>query len=204
MEERVRPNGDWTKQYRLAVGLYVMRGSQILILERATGMMIGFWTIPGGIVDPGETPPEAATRELLEETGLLPTGPLWLVTAVPLKGYGTDLLTLAYACRCDAGAVQLSHEHSGWHWFDPAAYRATHLSDAEMERWRRSSDADAFNVLGHRDGLDAFLRWRNQSDFSASAPRRPLVWARWWTAVKVFENRGLSRLCPCHVFSRDA
>lgn len=162
MEETVCPNRDWTKHYRLAAGVYAMRGSQILMLERAKGMMTGFWSVPGGLVDPGETPREAATRELLEEAGLIPTGPLWLVTAVPLKGYGMDLLSLRYACRCDEGTVQFSDEHSGWHWFEPAVYRPTHLSDAEVERWRRSSDADAFNVLRNRDGLDDFLHWRNQ------------------------------------------
>lgn len=47
---------DWTKQYRLAAGVYAMRGGQILMLERARGMMTGFWSVPGGIVDPGETP----------------------------------------------------------------------------------------------------------------------------------------------------
>lgn len=68
---------DWTKQYRLAAGVYAMRGSTILMLERAAGMMQGFWSIPAGIVDPGETPQEAAARELFEEAGLTPTGPLW-------------------------------------------------------------------------------------------------------------------------------
>ena len=150
---------DWTKRYRLAAGVYAMRGSDILMLERAAGMMIGFWSIPGGIVDPGETPQEAAARELFEEAGITPTGPLWLVAAVHLKGYGMDLLSLRYACPCDAGDVRLSHEHSGWQWCDPAVYRTTHLSDAEVERWRRSSEPDAFNVRSNRDGLDAFLRW---------------------------------------------
>ena len=162
MAEEVGAHQDWTKRYRLAAGVYAMRGSQILMLERAQGMMIGFWSIPGGIVDPGETPRQAAAREFLEEAGLIPTGPLWLVTAVALQGYGMDLLSLRYACHCDEGAVQLSHEHSGWQWFEPAAYRAAHLSDAEVARWRQSSDAAAFNVLRNRDGLDDFLRWCEQ------------------------------------------
>jgi 8-oxo-dGTP pyrophosphatase MutT (NUDIX family) len=64
------------------------------MLEWVAGMMIGFWCVPGGIVDPGETPQEAAARELWEEAGLRPTGPLWLVIAVLLQGYGMHLLSL--------------------------------------------------------------------------------------------------------------
>jgi 8-oxo-dGTP diphosphatase len=159
MEDTGGAERDWTKPYRLVAGVYAMRGLQILILERARGMMTGFWSVPGGFVDPGETPKEAAARELFEETGLTPTGPLWLVTAVPLKGYGMDLLSLRYACECDAGDVRLSHEHSGWNWVEPATYRATHVSDAAAARWRQSSPDDAFNVLSNRDGLDDFLHW---------------------------------------------
>jgi 8-oxo-dGTP diphosphatase len=159
MDNRGSAEHDWTKQYRLVAGVYAMRDGHILMLERAKGMMIGFWIVPGGHVDPGETPQEAAARELFEEAGLTPTGPLWLVTAVPLKGYGMDLLSLRYACQCDAGDVRLSHEHSGWSWVEPAAYRTTHVSDAAVERWRQSSHDDAFNVLSNRNGLDDFLRW---------------------------------------------
>jgi 8-oxo-dGTP diphosphatase len=161
MEDQAGSERDWTKRYRLAAGVYAMRGRQMLMLERAAGMMIGFWSVPGGLVDPGETPQEAAARELFEEAGISPTGPLWLVTAVPLKGYGMDLLSLRYACWCEAGDVRLSHEHSGWRWVDPAVYRATHLSHTAAERWRQSSHDDALNVLSNRDGLDDFLRWRN-------------------------------------------
>ena len=109
---------DWTKQYRLVAGVYAMRDGHILMLERARGMMIGFWSVPGGHVDPGETPQEAAARELFEEAGLTPTGPLWLVTAVPLKGYGMDLLSLRYACasatRAMCGSVTSTPAGVGW------------------------------------------------------------------------------------------
>jgi 8-oxo-dGTP pyrophosphatase MutT (NUDIX family) len=162
MDVERHPERDWTKPYRLATGVYAMRGNQILMLERAKGMMLGFWSVPGGMVDPGETPLEAAVRELHEESGLVPTGPLWLVTVVPLQGYGLNLLSLRYACRCDTGTVQISHEHSDWGWFDPTTYRDTHLSATEVDRWERASTADAFNVLSNRDGLNAFLRWQTQ------------------------------------------
>ena len=151
---------DWTQRYRLVAGVYAMRGSQILILERAAGMMHGFWSVPGGHVDPGETPEQAAVRELFEEAGIAPTGPLWLVATVPLKGYGMDLLSIRYACECNAGEARLSHEHSGSAWLEPETYRAIHLSAEVEAQWGQSAAEDAFNVRSNRDGLDAFLRWR--------------------------------------------
>ncbi len=99
-------------------------------------------------------------RELYEEAGIRPAGPVRLLTAVPLQGYGMHPLSLRYVCRCDDGDVRLSHEHSDWAWTDPRIYRATHLSDAEIVRWGRSSPEEAFNVWHNRNGLDDYLRWR--------------------------------------------
>lgn len=45
-----------------------------ILVERADGRG---WALPGGHIDPGESPVEAAVRELAEETGLAPTGLTW-------------------------------------------------------------------------------------------------------------------------------
>ncbi len=43
---------------------------QLLLIQRDREPFQGFWAIPGGFIDMNETLEEAATRELLEETGL--------------------------------------------------------------------------------------------------------------------------------------
>jgi ADP-ribose pyrophosphatase YjhB (NUDIX family) len=46
-----------------------MRDGHILMLERARGMMMGFWSVSGGFVDPGETPEEGAVGRVPELYG---------------------------------------------------------------------------------------------------------------------------------------
>ncbi len=44
---------------------------KVLLAERtARQVAAGYWEIPGGKIDPGETPPQAAARELFEEIGI--------------------------------------------------------------------------------------------------------------------------------------
>ncbi len=52
----------------------VRRGETYLLLRRREGRYLGGqWDIPGGTVEPGETPAEAAARECREEAGLRAT-----------------------------------------------------------------------------------------------------------------------------------
>jgi 8-oxo-dGTP diphosphatase len=55
---------------RVGVGAIVIHDSRILLVKRASAPGKGFWAIPGGLVELGETVREAAEREILEETGI--------------------------------------------------------------------------------------------------------------------------------------
>jgi len=55
----------------VAVGVLRAPDGRVLLAERqADKDAAGFWELPGGQVDPGESPAQAASRELLEEVGV--------------------------------------------------------------------------------------------------------------------------------------
>lgn len=52
------------------MGAVVFRGSDVLLIERGKPPLMGWWTLPGGLVEAGERLESAVVREVLEETGL--------------------------------------------------------------------------------------------------------------------------------------
>ncbi|MFP4392963.1 MAG: NUDIX hydrolase [Desulfohalobiaceae bacterium] len=55
---------------RLGIGALVLHGGQVLLVRRGTAPAMGQWSIPGGMVELGESLQQAAEREILEETGI--------------------------------------------------------------------------------------------------------------------------------------
>lgn len=55
---------------RLGVGVLVLRGDQVLLVQRARPPQAGLWALPGGAVRLGESLRAAAEREVREETGV--------------------------------------------------------------------------------------------------------------------------------------
>ncbi|HPT26354.1 MAG TPA: NUDIX hydrolase [Bryobacteraceae bacterium] len=54
----------------LGVGAVVFRGEDVLLIERGKPPLMGWWTVPGGMVEVGERLEQAVVREVSEETGL--------------------------------------------------------------------------------------------------------------------------------------
>ena len=75
---------------------------RVLLVRRADD---GRWAMPGGWVDPGETPEQAVVREVAEETGLRVSGPRLLHTEQrPASVHYT------FGCNLDGGDLRTSDE----------------------------------------------------------------------------------------------
>ena len=56
------------------VSVLVQKRTKYLLIRRGKEPFRGCWSLPGGSVEKGETPEQAARRELAEETGLRAAG----------------------------------------------------------------------------------------------------------------------------------
>ena len=118
-------------RYALSTVIYAERpDGTILLMQRAEGTaMAGQHFMPGGLVDPGEHPYDAAARELREETGLEFSGPMTMVGCYPMWVYGQDMLQLSFRGPVEGDVVQ-SHEHTDHRWVDPNEMTGLFADDA--------------------------------------------------------------------------
>lgn len=55
---------------RGAASAAIFRGEDVLLIQRGKGALKGYWSLPGGHIEPGERARVAALREVREETGI--------------------------------------------------------------------------------------------------------------------------------------
>jgi dATP pyrophosphohydrolase len=110
------------------VDLYVLRGAgpslECLVLRRAPGGRCpGSWETVHGHIEPGETPPEAARRELAEETGLAPERLYNLSRVETFYQHRLDevaLVPVFAAFVAPDATVRTGVEHDRFEWLRPA------------------------------------------------------------------------------------
>ena len=109
----------------LAVSAAIVRAGQVLLVRRARPPAAGLFSLPGGVVELGETLEEALVREVREETGLTiePVGLAGFRETIVRDGDARierHFVILPFAARWRAGEVELNEELSEARWLEPA------------------------------------------------------------------------------------
>lgn len=106
-----------------SIAVYPRLGERVLLIKHKR---LGTWLPPGGELDDGETPLEAAERELREETGLVGVFPITSdVVGTPrgLVGYEEHIagskgmhMNFVFVADVTTDVVQPNDEFGEWRW----------------------------------------------------------------------------------------
>ncbi|HWB68100.1 MAG TPA: NUDIX hydrolase [Mycobacteriales bacterium] len=105
---------------------------RLLLVRRGHAPSAGTWSLPGGRVEPGETPAAAAAREVQEETGLVvEIGRL--IDVVDLGDYEVH----DFEAQPIGGQLQAGDDASDVKWCTPDELDALPLSPGLLAELRR-------------------------------------------------------------------
>ena len=121
----------------VAVGAVILDGDRVLLVQRGQPPLQGEWSLPGGVVETGETLVDALAREVHEETSLdVIVGPMVeMFESIRRDDDGRveyHYVIVDYACRVRAGTSAV-------------AARGT---DADDVRWVPVDELDTYGVAG--------------------------------------------------------
>ncbi len=125
-----------------AIGVVVVKEDKVLLVQRGREPARGRWTIPGGVIEVGETIDEAARRELREECAI-EIAPGRLLQAFEWITRDADgrprfhYLILDVLGTYVSGDVQSGDDVMGARWFDLADLQAFDVMDSAAALVRR-------------------------------------------------------------------
>lgn len=143
----------------VAAGLILRPDGQLLLGQRPEGKpWAGWWELPGGKLEPGETVLQALARELQEEIGIEVTQAVPWVTYV--HAYPHTTVRLAFCQVTGWKGEPRSLENQRLEWVNPAeASSVGDLLPATLPplRWLQLPNTYGITSIGGRAGLPAFL-----------------------------------------------
>ena len=116
----------------VGVGAVIVQDGRVLLIRRGQPPLLGEWSLPGGVLECGETLREATVREAREETGLV-------VETVDMLGVYERVI------RNDDGRVRYHYVLIDF-LCRPAAGDLKAGSDAADVRWFRRDELPALNL----------------------------------------------------------
>ena len=117
----------------LGVGAIIIDDGRVLLAERGREPLKGYWSLPGGAVEVGETLEQAVRRETLEETGLEidPVAVVEIFERITRDSTGAaeyHYVLIDYLCRVTGGVLLPGDDVSRAEWVRRAGlaqYRIT-------------------------------------------------------------------------------
>jgi 8-oxo-dGTP diphosphatase len=129
------------------VGALILRRGRVLLVERGREPLKGYWSLPGGVLETGETLEDGLRREVREETGLeVKVSRLFEVFERIMpdeKGRSEyHYVLLDYLCRANGGALVAGDDVSRVEWVEERnleKYRITEGTAAVIRRAFRAT-----------------------------------------------------------------
>lgn len=118
-------------QHGAVNAIILNKNKEILFTERSLSddFLPGYWELPGGGIDYGETPQEALIREIKEECGL----EIEIIKPIAANSYfikDVQRIEITFLCRViNPAGVKLSHEHSDYKWLKIAEVNTIKVTD---------------------------------------------------------------------------
>jgi 8-oxo-dGTP diphosphatase len=108
---------------QLAVSAAIFRDGKVLVVRRARSPAKGFYSLPGGRVEFGETLHTALDREVAEETALTIeiAGLAAWREVMPTTEGGGHFVIMSFAAHWRAGEPALNEELDDYQWLAPDA-----------------------------------------------------------------------------------
>ena len=121
----------------LGVGALIFDNGQILVVERGTEPLKGYWSLPGGIVEAGEKLEDAIRREVREETGLEiePLSVFELFERIMPDAEGRaeyHYVLIDYLCRVTGGHLEAATDVSQAAWVTEQKLREYRLTEGTL------------------------------------------------------------------------
>ena len=116
----------------VGVGAVIVRHNRVLLVRRGQAPLLGEWSLPGGVLECGETLREATIREAREETGLIvETGELLGVYERVIRSEDGRVryhyVLIDFLCRVVAGDLKAGSDAADVRWFESAELDALNL-----------------------------------------------------------------------------